>query len=59
MFGPGNLKITTATEQEAAKYTCKVQSGGAEMTADATVSVIGKFDLCFRVWGESNIGGLG
>eukprot|EP00795_Rhopilema_esculentum_P003659 gene3659-14900_t len=40
MFGPGNLKITTATEQEAAKYTCKVQSGGAEMTADATVSVI-------------------
>ena len=42
LYGPGNLKITTVKEEDAAKYTCKVQYGGAEVTADARVIVQGK-----------------
>ena len=42
IFGPGNLKITTAREEDAGKYTCKVKYGGAEKTADASVTVHGE-----------------
>lgn len=41
LYGPGNLKITTVREEDAAKYTCKAQYGGAEATADARVIVQG------------------
>ena len=42
IYGPGNLKIITVKEEDSAKYTCKVQYGGAEATADARVTVQGK-----------------
>ena len=42
IYGPGNLKITTVKEEDAGKYTCKVQYGGAEARADASVIVQGE-----------------
>ena len=50
IYGPGNLKITTVKEEDAAKYTCKAQYAETEATADASVIVQGEATMFDEFW---------